>query len=78
MLCHSMGCSPPGSSVHAPGKSGVGGHFSGDLPNTGIKLGSPALQEDSLSFFKLINLFLAALGFNCGPWAQLPLSIWDL
>ena len=56
----------------------MGGHFSGDLPNTGIKLGSPALQEDSLSFFKLINLFLAALGFNCGPWAQLPLSIWDL
>ena len=48
-----MGCSPPGSSVHgaSPGKNtGVGLPFPspGDLPNQGIKPGSPALQVDSL------------------------------
>ena len=42
---------PPVSSVHgdSPGKNtGVGCPPPGELPNPGIKLGSPALQADSL------------------------------
>ena len=50
--CDPTDYSPPGSSVHqdSPGKNtGVGCMpSSGDLPNLGIKLGSPALQADSL------------------------------
>ena len=51
-LCDPMNCSPPGSSVcgDSPGKdTGVGCHVlpSGDLPDPGIELGSPALQVDS-------------------------------
>ena len=46
-----LDCSPPGSSVHedSPGKNtGVGCHFLlGDLPNPGIKPGSPGLQAGS-------------------------------
>ena len=52
-LCDTTVYSPPGSSVYgdSPGKNiGVGGHslIQGNLPNTGIKPGSPALQADSL------------------------------
>ena len=53
-LCHPMDCSPPGSSVHgnSPGKntgwSGLSFPSQGDLPNSGIKPGSPALQIDAL------------------------------
>ena len=52
-----MDYSPPGSSIcgkntgKSPGKNiGVGCHFllQGNLPNPGIKHGSPALQADSL------------------------------
>ena len=48
-----MVCSPPGSSIdgYSPGKNtGVGLPFPspGGLPDPGIKLESPALQEDSL------------------------------
>jgi len=47
-----MDCSPPGSSVHGifPDKNtGAGYHFLLlDLPDPGIKPGSPALQADSL------------------------------
>ena len=50
--CNPMDCHPPGSSVHGifPGKgTGMGGHFlQGDLPNPGIKPGSPAWQADAL------------------------------
>ena len=47
-LCDPIDCSPPGSSVHGILQARI---FSlpGDLPNPGIKLGSPALQADSLS-----------------------------
>ena len=53
-LCSSMDCSPPGSSV--PGIlqartlwwGGVPSPPPGDLPNPGVKPGSPALQEVSL------------------------------
>ena len=52
-LCNPMDCSPPGSSLHvdSPGKNiGVGchDHPTGDVPNPGIELGSPALQAGSL------------------------------
>ena len=51
--CDPMDCSPPGSSLHgdSPTKnnwSGLPCPPPGDLPNPGIKLGSPALQADSL------------------------------
>ena len=51
-LCDPMDCSPPGSSVRgisqARMQEWVAMPFSGDLPNLGIKSGSPALQADSL------------------------------
>ena len=51
-LCHPMDSSQPGSSVHrilqARILEWVAISFSGDLPNPGIKPGSPALQGDSL------------------------------
>jgi len=48
-----MDCNPPGSLVHgdSPGKNiGVGCYalLLGDLPDSGIKPRSPALQADSL------------------------------
>ena len=51
--CDLMDCRPPGSSVHrilqARVLEWVAVLFSrGDLPNPGIKPGSPALQADSL------------------------------
>ena len=51
-LCDPMHCSLPGSSVHgeSPRKNTrVGCHALplGDLPNPGIKTGSPTLQADS-------------------------------
>ena len=48
---HPMDSSPPGSSVRgeSPGKNtGEGPPLPGDLPNSGIKPRSPALQADSL------------------------------
>ena len=45
-LCHPMGCSPPGSSVHGILQSGLPCPPPGDLPNPGIEpasLMSPAL-----------------------------------
>jgi len=51
-LCDPTVCSMPGSSVHgdSPGKNTewVPIPSPGDLPDPGIKLGSPALQADSL------------------------------
>ena len=52
-LCDPMACSPPGSSVHgdSPGKNTGGGCHAllqGNLPNSGIKPRSPALQVDFL------------------------------
>ena len=45
-------CSPPGSSVHGISQARIlewaAMPSSGDLPNLGIKPGSPALQADSL------------------------------
>ena len=50
--CNPMDCSPPGSSVHeifqARILEWVAVPSPGDLPNPGIKPGSPALQADSL------------------------------
>ena len=51
-LCDPMDCSPPGSSVHGISQARilewVAIAFSGDLPDPGIELGSPALWADSL------------------------------
>ena len=51
-LCDPIDRSPPGSSVHgilqARTLEGVAIPFSRDLPDPGIKPGSPALQSDSL------------------------------
>jgi len=51
-LCDPVDCSPPGSSVHgilqARILEWVAMSFSNDLPNSGIKPRSPALQTDSL------------------------------
>ena len=53
-LCNPMDCRPPGSSV--PGTlqarilEWVAVPFSGDLPDPGIELRSPALQADSLPY----------------------------
>ena len=52
-LCNSMGCSPPGSSIHGDSPvirilEWVAMLPSRDLPNPGIKPRSPALQADSL------------------------------
>ena len=47
-----MDCSPPGPSVHGLSQAGILGWvaipFPGDLPDPGIKPGSPELQADSL------------------------------
>ena len=52
ILCDSMDCNPPGSSVHgilqARILQWVAISFSGDLPHPGIKPRSPALQADFL------------------------------
>ena len=49
-LCDPMDCNLPGSSVHGILQvrilEWVAIPFSGDLPNPGIKPGSPALQAD--------------------------------
>ena len=51
--CNPMGCSPLGSSVHGISQARVLGGMPfpspGDLPNSGIKPRSPALQADALS-----------------------------
>ena len=51
-LCDHVDCSPPGSSargiLQARMLEWVGISFPGDLPNPGIRLGSPALQADFL------------------------------
>ena len=51
-LCDPMDCSPPGSSVHGISQARilewVAISFSGDLPDSGIKPQSPALQAVSL------------------------------
>ena len=44
-----MDCTPPGSSVkNSPGRNTELVAISGDLPDSGIKPGSPELQTDSL------------------------------
>ena len=52
ILCDPMDCSPRGSSVHGIYRqeywNGLPFPPPGDLPNPGIKPGSPALQADSL------------------------------
>ena len=49
-LCDPVDCSPPGSSVHGIFQARVLKPFPSprDLPNPGIKPGSPALQADAL------------------------------
>ena len=52
ILCGPVDCSPPGSSVHEFSRpeywSRLPFPFQGDLPNSGIEPGSPALQADYL------------------------------
>ena len=54
ILCDSIDCSLPGSSVHGILQqeywSGLPFPSPGDLPDPGIKPGSPALQADSLPY----------------------------
>ena len=51
-LCDPMDCSLPGSSIHGIFQARVlewgAISFSGDLPDSGIEPGSPALQADAL------------------------------
>ena len=51
-LCNSIGCGPPGSSVHGLLQARIlkwgAISFSRDLPDPGIEPGSTALQADSL------------------------------
>ena len=51
-LCNPMNCSPPGSSVHGILQTRILSRWpfpsSGDLPDPGIKPGSPPLQADTL------------------------------
>ena len=58
-LCDPMNCSPPGSSVHGILQAGILEWLPcpppGDLPDSGIKPRSPALQVDSLPFEPLGN-----------------------
>ena len=52
-LCHPVDCSPPGSSLQgllqARNWSGLAFPSPGDLPNPGIKPGSPTLQAHALT-----------------------------
>ena len=70
-LCNSMDCSSPGSSDHgilqARILEWVSIPFSGDLSNTEIKPGSPALQADSLP--------TEPLGSAEGWWASVLLHL---
>ena len=54
ILCDPMDCSPPGSSVHRISKARILGQVAipspRDLPDPGIKPGSPGLQADSVPF----------------------------
>ena len=51
-LCNPMDCNPSGSSVHGDFQATmlecIANPAPGDLPNSGIKSGSPTLQADSL------------------------------
>ena len=59
ILCKSMDCSPPGSSVMGFSWKDYWSRLPftppGDLPDPGIELGSPALQADSLLLSTLIS-----------------------
>ena len=52
-LCDPMDCSPPGSSAHGSYRhedwSGLPFPSPGDLPDPGIKPGSPTFQADALT-----------------------------
>ena len=78
-LCDPVDCNPPGSSVHGIFQARILEYVAfpspGDLPDPGIKLGSPALQADSLpseSWEKPLNdvtsnLFWNLLLMDCSP-----------
>ena len=59
-LCDPIDGSPPGSSVHEISREGYWSGLPflspGDLPNPGIKPGSPALQADPLPTELLLDL----------------------
>ena len=69
-----MDCSPPGSSVHgilqARILEWVAIAFSRDLPDTGIKPGSPALQADSTPTELLANPGLSVLHPNSDHYGE--------
>ena len=56
-LCNSMGCSPPGSSVHGILQARILElpFPSPDFPEPGIEPRSPSLQADSLPFFAVVK-----------------------
>ena len=66
-LCKSMHCSLPGSSVHGILQTRilewVAISFSRDLPDPGIKPGSPVLQADSLPSELLESPIVNQLGY---------------
>ena len=72
-LCDPMDCNLPGSSVHGILQvrrlEWVAIPFSGDLPNPGIKPGSPALQAD---------FFFTALQGDSLPSEPLGKSLWGV
>ena len=84
-LCDAMDCNPPGSSVHGIFQARILEYVAfpspADLPDPGIKLGSPALQADSLpseSWEKPLNDVTSSLLWNLLSWTvahQAPLSV---
>ena len=61
-LCDSMHCSPLGSSVHGISRQEYWSELlfpsPGDLPNPGVKPGSPALQVDTSNLYPQPRLLL--------------------
>ena len=76
-LCHSLDHSPPDSSVHEISQARILERvfifFTRDLPNPGIKPGSPALQADSLP----LNPQGAVKDAEHNPNAQLTIILID-
>ena len=74
-LCNPTDCSPPGFSVHGILHTSilewVPYYFPDNLPNSRIKIGSPALQAESLSsetLRKPFHLYIILLIYDAFLW----------
>ena len=76
-LCNLMNCSPPGSTVlrilQARILEWVPFPSPGDLPDPGIKSGSPTLQADSLSFESPGKPLAQTVNSSLNNWRNFPL-----